>query len=695
MKTRKELIKNIAIIFLAIMLVLTFFSNTILNWSLPQVSGRYTEYGEIKTGVRGSGTVVSNMTYTESIKGNRTVEMVYVNRGSEVEAGQLLMTLSETESDSIDALKAEIATLQEAYDRAILGKTEADYTSDEIAIRNAEEDLDAIKEERALFTDEYVAQVEADAEKAEQDVESASERVEELEEKLAEISENSDEPEIVAARDAVAEQTALYEAAQLEYELAQELLEEVSYTDTDSLKSQRTVLYSEVDALEKELKYLEEDYADLLKIDSDATAKKTALDQAVTAYNKALADYEANPEGEGLLDALTQAQTAKDTAQSEYDAVMLVYNENAEDIKEAKRAIEAKNDAISGVESQISSITSRLSSANSSNRKYNERKDAVETKKVIVDAEKRALEEKEKALEATVNKFNKAIAEELKTAKKDLEDLTEKKAETDAKKQELSKIGTLDAEIKSAQRSLESMKLSLEKRKESDAKADQLENYDLNKQLKAIQDKKDQLAKLQGNSKEGYELRATHAGRVNEVNFKAGEIASDGSSAVVIEVQESGYSLSFSVSNTEALKVKVGDTATVSDTYWGQNVGAVLKSIVPDAGGKTRTLNFELDGNVNVGQTLTLLVGERTTGYSSVIPKSALREDSKGKFVYITKTKSTPLGNRYVATRLDVTIAAEDDKNVAIVTDETYLYEYVIVSSTKPFEEGEYVRLSD
>lgn len=695
MKTRKELIKNIAIIFLAIMLVLTFFSNTILNWSLPQVSGRYTEYGEIKTGVRGSGTVVSNMTYTESIKGNRTVEMVYVNRGSEVEAGQLLMTLSETESDSIDALKAEIATLQEAYDRAILGKTETDYTSDEIAIRNAEEDLDAIKEERALFTDEYVAQVEADAEKAEQDVESASERVEELEEKLAEISENSDEPEIVAARDAVAEQTALYEAAQLEYELAQELLEEVSYTDTDSLKSQRTALYSEVDALEKELKYLEEDYADLLKIDSDATAKKTALDQAVTAYNKALADYEANPEGEGLLDALTQAQTAKDTAQSEYDAVMLVYNENAEDIKEAKRAIEAKKDAISGVESQISSITSRLSSANSSNRKYNECKDAVETKKVIVDAEKRALEEKEKALEATVNKFNKAIAEELKTAKKDLEDLTEKKAETDAKKQELSKIGTLDAEIKSAQRSLESMKLSLEKRKESDAKADQLENYDLNKQLKAIQDKKDQLAKLQGNSKEGYELRATHAGRVNEVNFKAGEIASDGSSAVVIEVQESGYSLSFSVSNTEALKVKVGDTATVSDTYWGQNVGAVLKSIVPDAGGKTRTLNFELDGNVNVGQTLTLLVGERTTGYSSVIPKSALREDSKGKFVYITKTKSTPLGNRYVATRLDVTIAAEDDKNVAIVTDETYLYEYVIVSSTKPFEEGEYVRLSD
>lgn len=694
-RTRKDVIKNIAIVFLAIMLVLTFFSNTILNWSLPQVNGKYTEYGEIKTGVRGSGTVVSNMTYTESIKGNRTVEMVYVNRGSQVEAGQVLMSLSVSDSDSIEALKAEIATLQETYDRAILGRTENDYTSDEIAIRNAEEDLAEIMEERALFTDEYVAQVKAAAEKAKQELEKAEERVEALEERLAEISENSDDPEIVAAREAVAEQTAICEAAQLEYELAQKLLEDVSYTDTDSLKSQRTALNNQLDSLEKELEYLEEDYADLLSLDADLSAKKTALEQATATYDKALEDYEANPDGDGLLDALNLAQTAKDNAQTEYDATKTLWDDKEEDVKEAKRTIEAKKSEISGVKSQISSVSSRLSSANSSNRKYNERKEAVELKKATVDDENRVLEGKEKTLQATVNKLNKTIAEELKTEKKALEDLTEQKAEADAELQELSKIESLDDQIKSSQRSLESMKLSLEKRKESDAKADQLEDYDLNKQLKTIKEKKDKLAKLQGDAKESYDLCATHSGTVTEVNFRAGEIASDGAAAVVIEVQESGYSLSFSVSNTEALKVKVGDTATVSDTYWGQNVGAVLKSIVPDAGGKTRTLNFELDGNVNVGQTLTLLVGERTTGYSSVIPKSALREDSKGKFVYITKTKSTPLGNRYVATRLDVTVAAEDDKNVAIVTDESYLYEYVIVSSTKPFEEGGYVRLSD
>ncbi|MBQ7783748.1 MAG: RND transporter, partial [Oscillospiraceae bacterium] len=53
---RKELIKTIAIIFLAVLLVLTFFSNTIMNYSLPQVSAIYVNQGTISEQIRGSGT---------------------------------------------------------------------------------------------------------------------------------------------------------------------------------------------------------------------------------------------------------------------------------------------------------------------------------------------------------------------------------------------------------------------------------------------------------------------------------------------------------------------------------------------------------------------------------------------------------------------------------------------------------------
>ena len=61
---RRGWVKNATIIFLAVMLVLTFFSNTILNWSLPEVSGQYAGYGQIKTSITGSGTVKANMTYS-------------------------------------------------------------------------------------------------------------------------------------------------------------------------------------------------------------------------------------------------------------------------------------------------------------------------------------------------------------------------------------------------------------------------------------------------------------------------------------------------------------------------------------------------------------------------------------------------------------------------------------------------------
>jgi multidrug efflux pump subunit AcrA (membrane-fusion protein) len=61
-------IKNAAIIFLAVMLVLTFFSNTIMNWSLPEVSGQYAGYGTITSSIRGTGTVEANMAYNVQLE---------------------------------------------------------------------------------------------------------------------------------------------------------------------------------------------------------------------------------------------------------------------------------------------------------------------------------------------------------------------------------------------------------------------------------------------------------------------------------------------------------------------------------------------------------------------------------------------------------------------------------------------------
>ena len=56
----RDWVKNAAIIFLVVLLVLTFFSNTIMNRSLPEVATQEVESGSIVARVRGTGTVQAN-----------------------------------------------------------------------------------------------------------------------------------------------------------------------------------------------------------------------------------------------------------------------------------------------------------------------------------------------------------------------------------------------------------------------------------------------------------------------------------------------------------------------------------------------------------------------------------------------------------------------------------------------------------
>ena len=50
--SKREWVKTAAIIFLAILLVLTFFSNTIMNATLPEVAAQQIEGGTINAKIR-------------------------------------------------------------------------------------------------------------------------------------------------------------------------------------------------------------------------------------------------------------------------------------------------------------------------------------------------------------------------------------------------------------------------------------------------------------------------------------------------------------------------------------------------------------------------------------------------------------------------------------------------------------------
>ena len=108
-------VKNVAIIFLAVMLVLTFFSNTIMNRSLPEVTGQSVQSGSITTQVRGNGTIEAAETYEVKSADSRKVQSVPVSVGQEVKVGDTLVVLAAGDSEELEKALTELEQAQNAY----------------------------------------------------------------------------------------------------------------------------------------------------------------------------------------------------------------------------------------------------------------------------------------------------------------------------------------------------------------------------------------------------------------------------------------------------------------------------------------------------------------------------------------------------------------------------------------------------
>ena len=119
----REWVKNAAIIFLAVLLVLTFFSNTIMNRSLPEAATEYVQSGPITAKIRGTGTVESQGNYEVKAPQTREIRAVMVKSGQQVETGDVLFVLGNGDSAEIETLTDQIRQLRLSYQQTAVGAT--------------------------------------------------------------------------------------------------------------------------------------------------------------------------------------------------------------------------------------------------------------------------------------------------------------------------------------------------------------------------------------------------------------------------------------------------------------------------------------------------------------------------------------------------------------------------------------------
>ncbi len=564
-KKRREWVKNAAIIFLSVMLVLTFFSNTFMNYSLPEVAAQYVQSGTITAKIRGTGTVESGDPYNVKINETRTISSVLVKTGDKVEKGAPLLLLEDKESK-------ELTDAQAALDKAMLDFELALLSGD---ISNSA--FQNVQNGNVSSLNTYQSRIvaaEAEIDKWQKQVDEATTAINQL--KTAQVNVDAG-----GAPDTSSEQNKV--------NVAQAAL------NSDEIKIAKDKI-------------------------SEWQAAQATCQATIDKYNEKIAS---SVSGNGFVNQVTEdeyqlAVKNRDQYQSLINERQAFINNNPDKVKAYDEKVKALADANKALTEKQNSKTNSTNSL------------TVQTQNWQTELDKRNIQ---------------------------------LKAAQDTKAQLLKDIST---------------------------------ELNLDYQLDSLKKQRDDIAKLQENAV-GASIEAPISGTITSVTVKAGDEAQPDTALVTMQPEGKGFTMSFSVTNDQAKRLSVGDKADLVNSWRYSDMDITLASIKPDTTdpGQKKLLTFDITGDeVTPGQSLNISVGQKSANYDLIVPNSAIREDSNGKFILIVESKSSPLGNRYVATRVDVEVLASDDTQSA-VSGALYGYEFVITTSTQPVEAGKLVRLAN
>ncbi len=664
-RKKREWVKNAAIVFLTIMLILTFFSNTIMNYSLPEVATQYVQSGSITAKVRGTGNVEATDPYNVVVKESRVISSVAVKQGDEVEKDQVLYYLEDKESDELKTAEKELGELELAYMKGLFGGT----VSPEIINKVSSGRTDSFSSYQAMVTD-MQDRLQA-AEKRVQDCQKAVDDI------TLQSTINTNDATVSTIPDELEKDKATTDLAVAELMFNQEKEERVA----ELTKEINEVKY-QIDDLDTLIKNAQTMSAE--GVVDNTTGGVAGSDSAFELQEKVVIQkiIELATYGGGLTSPSPTGTTYP--SETEIDD-WYQHKLKWEDLKpEQQVACQAAYNEYKVAIDQLEEIARTLNEYGSTSSQL--------TRLEALKDELRKLENKL----AEVNAITIGSSEDAQDARMRLRDAERRITEIDSANKQTSvafqnRLANAESALKNAQAVYELLKTE-----QTELAADINAELDLAKTNKDIADKKAEIAKLKENSI-GATITAPVAGTVTSLAYVAGETTKPEEPAAVLQVAGKGYTLSFSVTNEQAKKVQVGDTAELQNAWYYDDVQAVLATIRPDPDNpsQNKQLTFNITGtSVQAGQSLSLSVGQRSSEYEFVVPNSAVREDNNGKFILIVESKSGPINNRYIATRVDVEVLASDDTNTAI-SAALYGYEYVITTSTKPVEAGKQVRLNE
>ncbi len=718
---RRSIIKTVLIIFLTVMLILTFFSNTIMNRSLPEVAAQYTQSGSITAKLRVTANAEANSKHKITIEESRKVKSVVARDGQNVEIGDVLFYLDDGESAELKAARQQLASLEREYLLATM-KLGEDFYQDELNIKKKQEELDAAVAKLNGYTENggSILELRADKKELEDEIKANNKLIETYNREIgkleggsagASLTGESTEVRLAAAKtryDAALTDFEKCESAKDTAEAARDAAKkayDLAKKDYDSVTSGGADLEAideQIAELEKSMRRKKEDF-DLAveKLIEELEVLDDLWNDAYNYFREVEAHYNS-----GLIEEVTFAEmkAARDKAeaaeaayksrkaelQPQIDSMTLSYERGLEDDTAVLEKLQSQRKKLAGAESAITAFEA-------AEKKFNEASAELEYANESYNDAQSELTESKSEYESLVSlstiEAHEVILEELQKKGEELSERLEKVND------ELSEVGGDLTEkeqtelVEALTEELAGLKHAYSRRLAQagiDAKVAELDLADLTENL----EKQRELVKKYEENSTDAKVVADIAGQVANLTVTTGSETSVGQTLCEIIVTELGYSCEVPVTTEQSRRIRVGDTVEITNLWWSDVKGTITSlRNDPKNPGTQKIAVISLTGEIYEGQSLQLTIGEKGQTYDTIVPNSAIREDNNGKFVLVVEAKSTPLGNRYTARRYDVEVLASDDVNSAV--SGLMGSEFIITTSSTPITNGNQVRLSE
>lgn len=206
---------------------------------------------------------------------------------------------------------------------------------------------------------------------------------------------------------------------------------------------------------------------------------------------------------------------------------------------------------------------------------------------------------------------------------------------------------------------------------------------------------------------EGGTLKAPIDGVITSLNASEGATSGRGQPVVEIADDASGYRFSIKANSSDASPLRIGDKVAVQlDETPQRSIDGIISEIedtsADNSGGNSgngadgsevgnKKITFYVkDPNLKPGLKASVSIRNQSKSFGMQIPKSALKQDNNGYYVFTVTEKDGPLGTAYYVNKAYVTI--KDENEDTVVTDGLMPDEKFVTESSEPISDGDRVR---